>query len=590
MKSVSDEYRESMASQLRGKSRISVSLREEDKTILEDGSLEFTDSGLAWLSNSSTIENDYKYQPTTYATFELNRWNLDGSNVVAKSPNLISDGFISYAMTDENVSSDAHFVARRTFSKRHTISGITLVFDNVTGEYPDSVSVNTDGLYRSYKCNGPVLSVKEKMTCNEFISFSIGSRLPHRRPRLKKIIYGTEVEFTQKDMVYATKYMESDPLSRRTPKDEFSFTIWDPIGEYAQDNPDGSSWKVDKNAAMTVRFGYDIPGGDTEWLKEDEYRLTAKPVYRNMRATFNGVGLFQQANKRKFYKSQPGRKDLYSMAKEVFEDCDAFSTNDVYKKYSIDDSLKKVYTNGILPVKSHLECLQIIAHAGGCYMKKLGSGQVAIRKLGNVSDFYKQDFWLDKNVKIQGSESLTMSDVLDRIEVSKYSYNKSETSGEISKFTTEDESVHIDLPGMYDNITVSVSGGSVLEKHTYAQCVDMKLSAGSKTVTISGKSIKKEKETKLYSIGDGTDGEVDYEDNPLITSNEAADALEATVASYLRHRKTYDTEYRGNPEVEHMDCIHHQTDYKEDGKAIVLSNRVDFQGYLSGKMIIKEVD
>lgn len=83
------------------------------------------------------------------------------------------------------------------------------------------------------------------------------------------------------------------------------------------------------------------------------------------------------------------------------------------------------------------------------------------------------------------------------------------------------------------------------------------------------------------------DGEIDVEENPLISSESMSDALAEHAAKYLQMRNTYDASYRGNPEVEVGDVIGLQTRYTDDMDALVLVHEIDFNGSLKGKMKVK---
>ena len=57
------------------------------------------------------------------------------------------------------------------------------------------------------------------------------------------------------------------------------------------------------------------------------------------------------------------------------------------------------------------------------------------------------------------------------------------------------------------------------------------------------------------------DGEIDKEENPLITNDTMCAALADQVKKYLQMQNTYQTKYRGNPELEVGDVIGLQTLY-----------------------------
>ena len=83
------------------------------------------------------------------------------------------------------------------------------------------------------------------------------------------------------------------------------------------------------------------------------------------------------------------------------------------------------------------------------------------------------------------------------------------------------------------------------------------------------------------------DGEIDKEENPLITNDEMCSALANHVMKYLQMRNTYEASYRGNPELEVGDIIGLQTLYTDEMDALILVDEITFNGSLSGKMKVK---
>lgn len=111
------------------------------------------------------------------------------------------------------------------------------------------------------------------------------------------------------------------------------------------------------------------------------------------------------------------------------------------------------------------------------------------------------------------------------------------------------------------------------------------LSSGTKTVVITGKSLSENSVVVSYPVN--LDGEIDKEENPLITNDEMCSALANQVMKYLQMRNTYEASYRGNPELEVGDIIGLQTLYTDEMDALILVDEITFNGSLSGKMKVK---
>ena len=130
-----------------------------------------------------------------------------------------------------------------------------------------------------------------------------------------------------------------------------------------------------------------------------------------------------------------------------------------------------------------------------------------------------------------------------------------------------------------------MSGGTLVSSNIYARAADLVLSSGTKTVTITGRTLQENSVVVSYPVA--LTGEVDKEENPLITNDSMCLALANHVKNYLQMRNTYDADYRGNPEMEVGDIIGLQTRYTNEMDALILVDEISFNGSLSGKMKVK---
>ena len=137
------------------------------------------------------------------------------------------------------------------------------------------------------------------------------------------------------------------------------------------------------------------------------------------------------------------------------------------------------------------------------------------------------------------------------------------------------------------DIAVSVSGGTLVSYTAYAQAVDMVLSSGTKTVTITGIKQTETEDVVAYQVSQN--GELDKERNQLISNEEMRMALANHFITYLGFRSTYDAEYRGNPELEVGDLIQTQTNYTSEMDALILVDELTYKGTLSGKLKVKGI-
>lgn len=396
MKSVSNAYKASMKAMLRNRSYVRITFGNVDTTAATDG--EWESNGAASISEFETVDYAYQYGDT-YAALELNRWALDGKTLIVPTGEDVQDGFISSLMSDAEGNFSTPPVITREFSLKHIFPGLTLTFDTRQQEWPLEVTAD-------FYLNGEVVdtqtvsitsvqtTISTTATEVDKVTITFDRCLPYRRPRLENVLYGLNVQFVNKDIVSTQQKHDVDPLSRRLPTETMQFTILDYEHKYDPDNPAGIYAYVDKNSPIEIQFGYELPDGSVEWLKPDNYVLNAKPSAQNNQATFNGTGLIGSLTGT-FYKSKLGSKSLYNMAEEVLLDAGLTLTEQGTNPWEIDEALKDMFTTAALPIDTHMNCLQLIAHAACCRLYTDDDNIIHIRPFGVTVIGIYNGVWAD---------------------------------------------------------------------------------------------------------------------------------------------------------------------------------------------------
>lgn len=396
MKSVSNAYKASMKAMLRNRSYVRITFGNVDTTAATDG--EWESNGAASISEFETVDYAYQYGDT-YAALELNRWALDGKTLIVPTGEDVQDGFISSLMSDGEGNFSTPPVITREFSLKHIFPGLTLTFDTRQQEWPLEVTAD-------FYLNGEVVDTQTvsitsvqttiSTTATEIdkVTITFDRCLPYRRPRLENVLYGLNVQFVNKDIVSTQQKHDVDPLSRRLPTETVQFTILDYEHKYDPDNPAGIYAYVDKNSPIEIQFGYELPDGSVERLKPDNYVLNAKPSAQNNQATFNGTGLIGSLTGT-FYKSKLGSESLYDMAQEVLLDAGLTLTEQGENPWEIDNALKNMFTTAALPIDTHMNCLQLIAHAACCRLYTDDDNIIHIRPFGVTVIGIYNGVWAD---------------------------------------------------------------------------------------------------------------------------------------------------------------------------------------------------
>ena len=586
MKKTSKAYQESMAKPLRNRSYVRVLFSNADTTILSDGA--WVGNGEQAMSNTATLDYDRKYG-NPYTTLELNRWVLDGSFDISPAQEPVT-GFVSSIMSDEEGELHPPVTITREFSKTHTIPTLTLAFDTRTGIRPASVTTEflLDGAVvksLSVPVTKDRVAIATDVAMCDKIIITFGKMPPYRFPRLEGVSYGDQKVFEGEEIVSTKQTHDIDPLCRRLPKETLQFTVLDFERQYDPDNPSGI-WKyIAEKSAIGIQFGHQLQSGTVEWVKADHYILDSRPSFANNQATFKATGSVGRLGGT-YYKGTAERNSFYDLAVDVLRDANLAPLPDGTDPWIIDESLKTMYTTAPLPIATHANCLQLIAHACRCVFRTDDDDIIHIEPFAVTPDSDMDEFAIDFSSIHQNSQSMSKIDQLKAVSVAKYSYTKG-AHAELYSESTTDTAVHLEFSSPASDIAISVSGGSVISKNIYAQAADLVLSSGTKTITVTGKPLSQQ--ATIYNLLVATQGSVDEEKNPMLTDMDMCKALASHVAAYLQLRNTYDVSYRGNPELECGDVIGLQTKYTSLLKGLVLADEISYNGALRGKVKIKVI-
>lgn len=585
MKTATAEYRNSMAGLLRNRSYVKVTVSEVDVDAAWDGTI--TDTGHCDWSENVTLNYDYEYGRTV-ATLEKNRWTLDGNTKVVPWDEPANDGWISSLYTDAAGELPSSVVLTRTFTEAHDFLGLSFIFDSRTQEWPVSFVLtlfNGDTVLetRTVYPDGAFVEVSGPFDGVTKFTIAWGNGLPQRRPRLERIIYGITKTFTGEEIVSTEQAHDIDPLARRLPSETLKFTILDYENEYDPDNPEGVYRYIDANSPVKIAHGYELDDGRVEWLVGDSYSLNGKPETKDHKATFSAVGLLGTMNAN-YYKGAHGNKSFYDMAVAVLQDAGLRPVAEGVDAWLIDDSLRDLYTTAVLPIATHKNCLQLIAHACCCRLFTDDQNVIHIEPF-DLTTIDNEPYVLDFDTVIDRTQALSKIDTLKEIAVSKAVYASEGDSTVIYTETTTKEALHVEFGGLKDNVAITVTGGTVISSNIYGRAADIVLSSGTKTVRITGRNVSES--TVILSYPVANEGAVDQETNPLITSDTMADALAAHVQAWLQYRSTYDLQYRGDPVLETGDKVELQTQYSEALDGLVLTNNLTFNGALRGAVKVK---
>ena len=432
MKSVTSQYKLSMAQSLRERSYCEVIL---DISSGVDASFSGTDK--ASISDLSKIGDYSAHYDDTIATLELNRWVLDGTQTVYSGSGVPEGNYISSTLSDGEGSFSSAPILTITPASAADLPGLTLAFDTATNDWPieSTVALTYGSSHPSLSVTGlvsPYYTNSDTYTGVTEITITPVTMLPYRRFRVNSVTLGLLKIFTNADIVDVTKNDSIDPISRRLPDQTVDVAILDYDGVYDPENPDGITKYLMEKSPVSVRFGYDVNGNgkDIEWLQADKYYLASMPTWENgimhLSAT-KRLGVMLDLYKRGTYGenlpfdgSLPKVKTLYNMAEDVLKDAGLEST-----EYSIDEELEYIVSTGIMPICTHAEAIQLIAHAGCCRLYCDADDKV-ILEYAPVSDYAGRkldNYFCDNSTISEKSLHLDKTEICKSVSVNIYGAN-----------------------------------------------------------------------------------------------------------------------------------------------------------------------
>lgn len=440
MKSTTAEYRASMAGALRERSYVELSINISNEEALADG--DWTHTGLASYTYMTYLTSYAHHYANTVATLELNRWTLDGTQAIYDATR-INDGYASDVLSDMDGTFASPPTLTCSMTDKHDLNGFTAVFDSRSNEWPLAAEIDFyDGgslitsMYPSSMKNGTYMEADTINDCDGII-IQAGTVLPYTRFRVQTIAYGLLHRYYNKDVTEVYQSQDIDPLSRRLPQQTLEATIVDFDGVYDPENPQGITPYLMQRTPVSVCFGYDVDGTGTniEWLSPDKYILDSDPVWTHGLATITATKLIGKmldickigayGNRIEYIDDGPPstqNKTLYNLAVRVLTDANLPLTDNGNNPWNVDNSLKTMYTTGILPKVSHAECLQYIAHAACCRLYCDDDDIIHIEPV-NISGLSSQrdaNFKVDNSSILERSLTLSKTEIVKNIDVYQY--------------------------------------------------------------------------------------------------------------------------------------------------------------------------
>lgn len=383
MKYVSPEYQKAIqlhrTQGIRNQMHAKISFGVLDQYAFGDAA--FTVSPGVSFSDFSGIQTGVNDITESYASWEQNFWQLTGKQRFLNDANPYDTGYISSVVSNGAGIFLSNPYIDVSFSTPHSMVGITLQFDTVTGTAPIdfiitayengtlkntwSVTGNTDVIYQGE------LGIEDA----DRIRIEFIKARPYNRIRVSSMLFGIAYSFSDEDIISITHNRAASPVSTELPAESLSFTLFNEDGRYNIDSSFSLITFLQKEQLVTIQYGYDVDGsGNIEWLSPSTYWLQSWQT-DGVNATFTCKDIFNRLNTTTYKKGVLDTKmhSLRDLAAGVFSDAG------ITDYWADDWGLQSTFTNLPLQYDSHASNLQLIANLGRSSLEQSPEGGVIFR-------------------------------------------------------------------------------------------------------------------------------------------------------------------------------------------------------------------
>ncbi|NLC27109.1 MAG: hypothetical protein GX777_10940 [Fastidiosipila sp.] len=322
------------------------------------------------LSNKQQLINKNREQTYNLATWEPNRFKLDGSFTFPDDTieNNKEMGYVSNVLCGADGVFDPYQTISFTFNEPHSSMGLTITFDARNNEYASDFTVT------AYDANNDVIDTVEVVGNTEVQAVPIGQLYqykkieivikkwckPYRRARVVEVDFGVVRVYSDNSLIKMNLIEEMDIMTSTLPSPEFKFTVDNANREFNILNPQGFYKYLQQRQQVIPEIGVVIEGA-TEFVKLGEYLLWEWISDEgSMTATFTARTVLDLMSSFEYENLAPKTNySLYDMAEEIFTLCGI-------ENYEIDTELQSIKTLGLVKKTNCKNILQMISIAGMC--------------------------------------------------------------------------------------------------------------------------------------------------------------------------------------------------------------------------------
>lgn len=535
---VSQAYKQAVYAPTR-KTTAKVSFEILDNEAYEDNTSTVT--GEAPISRKSQLTNKVRLMSHKYATFERDYWKLDGSFHIPPAPEEAPESELGWWSEDISNSEGVftpYQVLEFLFSEEHNSMGLTITFDELTGECAADFDIDV------YRLDDTLVH-HESVTGNTQTTYVMIQGLdnygriviaikkwakPYRRCRIAEVDFGVIKEYQGDKLIKLSVLEEMNVVGDTLPINEVKFTIDNSTREFNILNPQGFYRFLKERQEVYFSLGVEISEDTYEFIGFNKFYLTDWQSDEGaLTTTFTARSILEIVDQKEYL---PGAtfSNLYELAEDIM---DFVGVEDYY----IDPALLDIPTTGFPEKINARSALQCIGIAGKCAVYQDRKGVLNIRRF----------------------------EILD-------------ARTTFMNYTGE--------PDMYcGTVYVAVDNGYDMKNINFDNVYDVpqiKLDKLVKSILITA-YIDGEKEDLTFENIGVKEGTALKLDNPLIQSEDLASEVAEWILAESNLRALYSVNWRQNPCLECGDIVLIEDSFDMKKQSRITKQEFYFAGYLSGK-------
>ncbi len=414
MYTVSSAYREAIqlhrSQGVRNRSYAQIYIGQFDAAARGDANLSINDAGIN-MSVFGNVNTD-EVQGAAYASWEQDFFRLDSVQAFLpdSSDDIKQQGYISSRLSGADGSFEDPVVLTVEYSALHRMSGITLLFDDISESYASSFRVDTflsDELVESHEITNDTPKYQGVLTLdyhNKMVITFLETARPYQRLRLQQLLFGIGFIYDNDSIVDLTLKRSASPVSIELPSNKLTFTLYNEDGIFTPDSASSVSSFFSQDQESKLSIGYDVDGsGSIEWVGTGKFWMsewTTDGIY----AKFTAADIIERMSATTYRKGTYGSKTAQTMIEDVMSDYG-------YDNYDASNyELWNTYITNPLPIASHAECLQLLANYAMCTLETDETGMVIFRRRTDAVPAYVIPYSTDRFLLDASASDLTAYD------------------------------------------------------------------------------------------------------------------------------------------------------------------------------------